>query len=142
LFDKDPPTVWPADLSLPYNSENPPPSVRVTVILIILQPIANISCWLVFQDLYPDHEVDVELFDEDDIGQREPAGDDVEGEEAPSVETLAPNPIRSNLAVESHPSAADRTTSTAPSSGGQKKKRVVLGTKRKQDKTAIDQVII
>jgi hypothetical protein len=30
LFDKDPPTVWLADLSLPYSSENPPPLVRAT----------------------------------------------------------------------------------------------------------------
>jgi hypothetical protein len=110
----------------------------VTVILIILQPITDISCWLVFQDLYPDHEVDVERSDEDDIGQKDPAGDDAKGEEAPSVETLSPNPIGSSLAEESCPSAADQTTSTAPLGGGQKKKHIVLGTKRKQDKTAID----
>jgi hypothetical protein len=42
LFDKDPPTAWPADLPLPYSNKNPPPSIRVTIILIILQPIADI----------------------------------------------------------------------------------------------------
>jgi hypothetical protein len=35
LFDKDLPTTQPADLPLPFSSENPPPSVRVTIILII-----------------------------------------------------------------------------------------------------------
>jgi hypothetical protein len=52
----------------------------VTIILIILQPINDISCWLVFQHLYPDYEFDVELSDEDNIGRKEPAGDDAEGE--------------------------------------------------------------
>jgi hypothetical protein len=42
---------------------------------------------------------------------------------------------------ESCPSAADQTTTTAPLGDGQKKKRVVLGTKRKQDKAPADQVI-
>jgi hypothetical protein len=60
----------------------------------------------------------------------------------PSVETLTLNPIGSSVAEESRPSAADRTTSTYPSGSGQKKKCVVLGTKRKQDKTMIDQVVI
>jgi hypothetical protein len=41
-----------------------------------------------------------------------------------------------------HPSTADQTTATAPSSGGQKKKHVALGTKRKQDKAPTDHVII
>jgi hypothetical protein len=68
LFDKDPPTARPADLPLPFSSKNPPHLVRVSVILIILQPITDISYWLVFQDLYPDCEVDAELSDEDDIG--------------------------------------------------------------------------
>jgi hypothetical protein len=30
LFDKGPPTTWPADLLLPFSSENPPPLVRAT----------------------------------------------------------------------------------------------------------------
>jgi hypothetical protein len=54
LFDKDPPVVRPDTLPLPYSSDNPPPSVRVTVLLIILQSAINISLWLVIQDLYPD----------------------------------------------------------------------------------------
>jgi hypothetical protein len=58
LFDKDQSIARPVDLPLPFSSDNPPPSVRVTVILIILQPITDISCWLVFQDLYPDCKVD------------------------------------------------------------------------------------
>jgi hypothetical protein len=64
------------------------------------------SCWLVIQDLYPDREVDAELPDEDNNGQKEPASDDAGGEGAPSVETLAPNPIGSSLAGEPHPLTA------------------------------------
>jgi hypothetical protein len=82
------------------------------------------------------------LSDEDNNGRKEPAGDDAEGEGAPTVETLAPNPIGSSSAGESRPSAADQTTTAAPSGGGQKKKHVALETKRKQDKAPADQVII
>jgi hypothetical protein len=106
----------------------------MTIILIVLQPVTDISCWLEIQDLYPDHEVDAELSDEDNIGQNKPTGDDARGDGAPSVKTLAPNPIRSKLAEESCPSATDRTTSTTPLGGGQKKKHVVLGTKRNNTK--------
>jgi hypothetical protein len=28
LFDKDPPTPWPASVPTPFSSENPPPVVR------------------------------------------------------------------------------------------------------------------
>jgi hypothetical protein len=61
---------------------------------------------------------------------------------APSVETFAPNLIRSSTAETPHPSAADQTITTTPSGSGQKRKRVALGTKRKQDKPLADQVII
>jgi hypothetical protein len=110
--------------------------------LIILLTITDIFCSLAFQDLYPDREVDAELSDEDDIRQKEPAGDDVEGEGAPAVQTLAPNRIRSSSAGESRPSATDRTTTVAPSSGGPRKKCIALRTKRKQDQASTDQVII
>jgi hypothetical protein len=94
------------------------------------------------QDLYPDRQIEVELSDDDNNRQKEPIGDDARGEGAPSVETLAPNPIKSSLVEESCPSTADQTTTTAPSGGGQKKKHVALGTKHKQDKAPVDQVII
>jgi hypothetical protein len=35
FFDKDPPTVQPDTLSLPYSNESTPPSVRITVFLLI-----------------------------------------------------------------------------------------------------------
>jgi hypothetical protein len=130
LFDKDPPTARPADLPLPYSSENPPPLIGATIILIILQPVIDIFCWLVIQDLYPDREVDAELSNEDNIGQKDPAGDDAEGEGAPSVEALAPNPIGSSLVGEPCPSTADQTATAAPFSIGKWKKHVALGTKR------------
>jgi hypothetical protein len=131
LFDKDMPTTQPTNLPLPYNNKTPPPSVRMTAILIIFRTVTDIFCWLVMQDLYPDREVDAELSDEDNIGQKEPTGDDAEGEGAPSVDALTPNPIGSSLAGEPHPSTTDQTTTAAPSGVGKRKKHVVLGTKRK-----------
>jgi hypothetical protein len=61
LFDMDPPTVCPANLPLPYSSENSPPSVRQLSSVIIIQYVTSISPWLVIQDLYPNRQVDVEL---------------------------------------------------------------------------------
>jgi hypothetical protein len=72
----------------------------------------------------------------------EPVGDDAEGNGVPLAETLAPNLIGSSSAGETHPSAADKAVPTALSGGNQKKKCVVLGTKRKHNKAADDQVII
>jgi hypothetical protein len=142
LFDKDPMTVRPDNLPLPYSNDNPPPLVKITVLLLPFYPAINILLCIVIQDLYPDREIDVALSDEDNVGLSEPAGDDAGGNGASSVETLAPNPIRSNSAGETHPSAADRAASTGPSGGSQKKKHIVRETKRKQDKVAFDQVII
>jgi hypothetical protein len=82
------------------------------------------------------------LFDEDNARPNEPISDDVGDNRAPSAETLAPNPIESSSAGETHPSAADQAIPTTPSGGGQKKKCVVLGTKRKHNKAVDDQVII
>jgi hypothetical protein len=82
------------------------------------------------------------LSDEDNAGPNELVGDDAGGNGAPSAKTLAPNLIGSSSAGETHPSAADQGVPTAPSGGGQKKKRVVLGTKRKHNKATDDQVTI
>jgi hypothetical protein len=141
LFDKNLLTTQPTDLLLPYISK-PPPSVRVIIIPIIFQHVTDIFCWLAIQDLYPDREVDAELSDEDNIRRKEPTSDDAEGEGAPSVETLTPNPIGSSVAEESRPLAANWTTIAAPSSIGKRKKRVALGTKCMQDQAPADQVII
>jgi hypothetical protein len=65
--------------------------------------------------------------------QNEPAGDDAGGQGAPSTEPIAPNPIRSSMAEQIRPSVANQATTVVPSgSGQQKKKRVVLASKRKQ----------
>jgi hypothetical protein len=82
------------------------------------------------------------LSDEDNVGSNEPVGDDAEGNIAPSAETLAPNAIGSSSVEDTRPSAVDQAVPTAPSGGGQKKKHVVLGTKRKHNKAADDQVIL
>jgi hypothetical protein len=79
------------------------------------------------------------LSDEDNIGQKEHAGDDAEGDGAPSVEALAPHSIGSSLAGEPHPSTADQTTTATPSGVEKSKKRIALRTKRKQDQAPTDQ---
>jgi hypothetical protein len=78
------------------------------------------------------------LSDEDNAGSNEPVGDDVGGNRALSTETLTPNPIESISAGETHPLAADQAVPTASSGGGEKKKCIVLGTKRKYDKVVDD----
>jgi hypothetical protein len=105
LFDKGPPTTWLDTVPLPYSDDNPPPSVRITVLLLTFFLTINTFLCLVSQNLYPDREIDVALSDEDNIRLNEPVGDDVGGNRAPSAEALAPNPIRSNSAGETHPSA-------------------------------------
>jgi hypothetical protein len=142
LFDKDPPTTRPDTLPLPCINENSPPSVRINVLLLTFFLTIYTFLWFVTQDLYPDREIDVVLSDEDNAGSNEPVGDDAGGNGAALAETLAPNLIGSNSAVETCPSAADQAVPTAPSGGGQKEKHVVLGTKRKHNKVVDDQVII
>jgi hypothetical protein len=77
LFDKDPPTARPVILPLPYTNENPPPLVRITIILPTFFLIIYIFLWLVTHDLYPDRQIDVALSDEDNAGPNDPVGDDV-----------------------------------------------------------------
>jgi hypothetical protein len=72
LFDKDPSTAWHDTLPLTYSSDNPPPSVRITVLLLTFYSAINTFLWLVIQDIYPDREIDVVLSDEDNIGPNEP----------------------------------------------------------------------
>jgi hypothetical protein len=93
LFDKDPSTTQPDTLPLPYNSDNPPPSVRIIILLLTFYHVINTFLWCVIQDLYPDREIDVALSDEDNIGSNELVDDDAGGNGAHSIETLAPNPI-------------------------------------------------
>jgi hypothetical protein len=88
LFDKDPPTTRSDTLPLPYSDENPPSSVRITVLLFTFFLTIYTFIWLVAQDLYPDQEIDVALSDEDNVGLNELVGDDARGNGAPSAETL------------------------------------------------------
>jgi hypothetical protein len=127
LFDKDQPTAWPDTLPLPYSNENPPPSVRIIVLLLTFFLAIYTFLWLVTQDLYPDREIDVALSDEDNAGPNEPVGDDAGGNRAPSTETLTPNLIRSSSAGETCASSADQFAPTAPSDSGQKKNVLCLG---------------
>jgi hypothetical protein len=142
LFDKAPLTALPDTLPLPYSNDNSPPSIRIIVLLRTFFLAINTFLWLVTQGLYPDREIDIAMPDEDNVGPNEPIGDDAGGNGAPSAETLAPNPIGSSSAGKTCPLAVDQAVPTAPSVDGQKKKCVVLRTKRKHEKVVDDQMII
>jgi hypothetical protein len=72
--------------------------------------------------------------------QKQTADDDVEGPAIPLIEPITSNPIRSNMTAPVCPPAADQPVSAAPLSGGQKRKRIRLASKRKIT-TSSDQVI-
>jgi hypothetical protein len=78
----------------------------------------------------------------DSIGeyQKQTAGDDAEGHGIPLTEPITSNPIESNMAALIRPPTADQPVSAAPLSGGQKRKRIMLASKRKTT-TSSDQVI-
>jgi hypothetical protein len=139
LFDRGVPTVHPDAVPLPFRSENPPPLVRV----LFLFNLSQINCLILSfkQDLYPPHQVDAELSDSTGEDQKQTADDDVEGLGIPLIEPITSNPIGSNMAAPVCPPAADQPASTTPLSGGQKRKRVMLASKRKTIASS-DQVII
>jgi hypothetical protein len=72
--------------------------------------------------------------------QKQTAGDDVEGHGIPLIEPITSNPIGSNMAALVRPPAADQPVSAAPLSGSQKRKCIMLASKRKTT-TSSDQVI-
>jgi hypothetical protein len=138
LFDRGVPTTRPNVVSLPFSSENPPPLVRVLVFLNLSQ--INYLILSVKQDLYPPHQVDADLSDRTGEDRNQTAGNDVEGPRIPLIEPITSNSIGSNMAAPICPPAADQPVSAAPSSGGQKWKRIRLASKRKIT-TSSDQVI-
>jgi hypothetical protein len=138
LFDRGVPTARPDAVPLPFSSENPPPLVRVIVFLNLSQ--INYLILSVKQDLYPPHQVDADLSDSTSEDQNQTAGNDVEGPGILLIEPITSNPIGSNMAAPVCPPVVDRPVSAAPSSGGQKRKRIRLASKRKIT-TSSDQVI-
>jgi hypothetical protein len=123
------PTARPDAVPLPFSSENPPPLIRVLVFLNLSQ----INCLIlsVKHDLYPPHQVDADLSDSTGDDRNQTAGNDVEGPGIPLIEPITSNPIGSNMVAPVWPPAADRPVSAAPSSGGQKQKRIRFASKRK-----------
>jgi hypothetical protein len=138
IFDRGVPTVCPDAVPLPFSSENPPPLVRVLFFLNLSQ----INCLILSfkPDLYPPHQVDVDLSDSTGEYQKQTVGDDVEGHGIPLIEPITSNPIGSNMAAPVHPPAVDQPVSAAPLSSGQKRKRIMLASKRKTTISS-DQVI-
>jgi hypothetical protein len=104
--------------------------------------LSQINCLILSfkQDLYPPHQVDVDLSDSTGEYHKQTAGDDVEGHGIPLIEQITSNPIGSNMAAPVRPPAADQPVSAAPLSGGQKRKRIMLASKRKTT-TSSNQVI-
>jgi hypothetical protein len=133
------PTARPDVVPLPFTSENTPPLVRVLVFLNLSQ----INCLIlsVKQDLYPPHQVDADLPDSTGEDWNHTAGNDVEGPGIPLIEPITSNPIGSNMAALVCPPTTDQPVSAAPSSGGQKWKRIRLASKHKIT-TSSNQVII
>jgi hypothetical protein len=118
LFDRGVPTVRPDAVPLHFSSENPPPLVRVLSFLNLSQ----INCLILSfkQDIYPPHQVDVDLSDSTGEDRKQTAGDDIEGHGIPLIEPITSNPIGSNMAAPICPPAADQPVFAAPLSGGQK----------------------
>jgi hypothetical protein len=82
----------------------------------------------------------VELSDGDNNGeQNKPAGDEAEGKEAPSSELNAPNPTKSSMVGDVRSSAVGQIGSVSLGSR-QKKKTVLLASKRKRPIPLVDQV--
>jgi hypothetical protein len=93
------------------------------------------------EDLYPNHQVDVELSDGDNNGRKESASDDTEDKGTPLAKPIAPNSISSGMAGQTHPSTADQVDTTVASGGGHKSKCVMLASKHKPSKSSTDQVM-
>jgi hypothetical protein len=138
LFDRGVPTVRPDAVPLPFSSENPSPLVRVLFFL----NLSPTDCLILSfkQDLYPPHQVDADLSNSTGEDQKQPAGDDVEGHGIPLTEPITSNPIGSDMAALVRPPVTDQSVSAAPLGGGQKRKRIMLASKRKTT-TTFDQVI-
>jgi hypothetical protein len=103
----------------PYSSENPPTEVRTNVVsLSFTWSVTDTLVLLLTQNLYPGHQIDVELSDGDDNGRLKPSGDDTEDGGAPSVEQITPNPIDSSTLEQVHSLAANQVDPTVPSASG------------------------
>jgi hypothetical protein len=109
---------------------------------VICSPLSLINCLILSfkQDLYPPHQVDADLSDSTGEDRKQTTDDDVEGPGIPLIEPITSNPIESNMAAPVCPPAADQPIFTAPLSGGQKRKRIMLASKRKITASS-DQVI-
>jgi hypothetical protein len=129
LFDRGVPVVRPDAVPLPFSSENHPLLVRVLSFLNLSQ----INCLILSfkHDLYPPHQVDADLSDSTGEDRKQTDVNDVKGPGIHLIEPITFNPIRSNMAVPVCPPTADQSVSAAPLSGGQKRKRIRLASKRK-----------
>jgi hypothetical protein len=112
--------------------------VRALAFLNLSRLVTDIHVSLVVQDPYPDRQVNIELSNGDDNGRKEHASDDAEDRGAYLAEPIAPNPISSSVAKQTHPSAAGRVDTTVTSGSGQKKKHLMPPLKHKPSKSLVD----
>jgi hypothetical protein len=138
LFDRGVLNARPDAIPLPFSIENHPPLIRVLFFL----NLSPIDCLILSfkQDLYPPHQVDANLSDSTGEDQKQPVGDDVEGHGVPLTEPITSNPIGSDMTALVRPPVADQSVFAAPLGGGQKRKCIMLASKRKTT-TSSDQVI-
>jgi hypothetical protein len=127
-------TAHPSSVPTPFNSDNPPPLVRILDFFTFISYLCSYeSVLFIHQDLYPARPIDVEVSDSTHDEQDDPKGNDDGGQGAPPSESTAPSPIGSSTAAQAHPSTADQLTTAAPlGSGPSKKKCLVLASTCKQ----------
>jgi hypothetical protein len=77
LFDRDVPTARPSSVSMPYNSNNPPPLVSILIFFkSFSDPWSYESILIIYQDLYLACPIDADLSDSNHDGKDDPTSDD------------------------------------------------------------------
>jgi hypothetical protein len=108
LFDKDHISARPATVPRPYSSKNLRAKVSITVVsLSFTRSVTDTLALLTTQNLYPDHQINVEILDGDDNGQLKASSNDTGDSGAALVEQIAPSPIGSSALEQVHSSTVD-----------------------------------
>jgi hypothetical protein len=81
MFDRGVPTAHSNSVPTPFNSDNPPPLVRILDFFkFVSDPCSYESTPIIHQDLYPACPVDAEVSDSNHDGQDDPTGNDDGGQ--------------------------------------------------------------
>jgi hypothetical protein len=118
--------------------------------LIFSISIADESILFANSWLYPKVHIDVEVSSgEDDVPKTDasankkkaPDGDDVEDKGASSIESITPNPIRSNASEQADSSITDRAASVVPPASRRGRKRSTTTVRQNQPLPLVDQMM-